>query len=96
MKLFCVIPLHFIYHPVIFPNLNTTSGLVHLLSGIALAQMVLNCWIGEEFLSLVKALKFLEQAGSNLVAVTNLAICANLALIVHVSIISMIPACAYH
>lgn len=61
------------------------SGLVHLLSGLVMAQMVLNCWVGEELLSVIKALKFLELAGSNLVAVTNLAICTNLAVIVHVS-----------
>ena len=58
---------------------------MHLLSGIVLAQLVLNCWVGEELLNLIKAIKFLELAGSNLVAVTNLAICANLGLIVHVS-----------
>ncbi|CAM9129184.1 unnamed protein product [Laminaria digitata] len=48
-----------------------------------MAQMILNCWVGEEFINLIKALKFLELAGSNLVAVTNLAICANLGVIVH-------------
>lgn len=59
---------------------------MHLLSGIVLAQMVLNCWVGDGVLAVVKALKFLELVGSNLVAVTNLAICSNLAFIVHVSV----------
>lgn len=59
---------------------------MHLLSGIVLTQLVLNCWLGAELLNLIKTIKFLELAGSNLVAVTNLVICANLALIVHVSI----------
>eukprot|EP00904_Undaria_pinnatifida_P005765 jgi/Undpi1/2318/HiC_scaffold_13.g05701.m1 len=63
--------------------LHWIGGLVHLLSGLVMAQMVLNCWVGEELLSVIKALKFLELAGSNLVAVTNLAICTNLAVIVH-------------
>eukprot|EP00904_Undaria_pinnatifida_P005762 jgi/Undpi1/2315/HiC_scaffold_13.g05698.m1 len=63
--------------------LHWIGGLVHLLSGIVLAQMVLNCWVGDGVLAVVKALKFLELVGSNLVAVTNLAICSNLAFIVH-------------
>lgn len=61
------------------------SGLVHLLAGIVASQMVLNCWVGKDLVPLIKALKFVELAGSNLVAVTNLAICANLAFIMHVS-----------
>lgn len=59
---------------------------MHLLAGVAMAQMMLNCWISDDLLSLIKALKFLELAGSNLVAVTNLVICVNLGLIVHVNI----------
>lgn len=59
---------------------------MHLISGLVMAEMVLDCWIGAEVVSFIKAVKFLELAGSNLVAVTNLAICTNLALIVHVSI----------
>ena len=66
---------------------------MHLLSGVVVTQMVLNCWVKEDLLGLIKALKFTEQTGSNLVAVTNFAICANLALIVHVrfSIIFKVP-----
>lgn len=78
----------FFYRSVIILvfNCNNNSGLVHLLSGIVMAEMVLDCWVGEELVTFIKVIKFLELAGSNLVAVTNLAICANLALIVHVSI----------
>lgn len=46
--------------------------------------MVSVCWAGESLIELVKALKFLELASSNLLAITNLAICANLALIIMV------------
>ena len=81
----------FRYIVLVFNDNN--SGLVHLLSGIVMAEMVLDCWVGAELVTFIKALKFLELAGSNLVAVTNLAICANLALIVHVSIKPYILVC---
>lgn len=61
------------------------SGLAHLLAGKIMEQMVLLCYIDARFLNAFKFLKFLELAGGNLLAVTNLAICINLAQIVRVS-----------
>lgn len=48
--------------------------------------MVLVCWAGSNVTGFIKALKFLELVASNMLAITNLAICANLALVVMVSI----------
>ena len=53
-----------------------------------MAEMVLLCWSKSELLILIKALKFMEIVGANMLAVTNVAICVNLALIVSVSQIS--------
>ena len=47
--------------------------------------MVTACWTGSGVEGFVKALKFVELSAINMFAVTNLAICANLALIVSVS-----------
>lgn len=52
---------------------------------LILAEMVLLCWGKSELLILIKALKFIELVGGNMLAVTNVAICINLALIVSVS-----------
>lgn len=58
------------------------SGLVHQISELIMAEMVLLCWSKTELLILIKSLKFLEVVGGNMLAVTNVAICVNLALIV--------------
>lgn len=47
--------------------------------------MILICWTGSNLEGLVKTFKFLELASSNMLAITNLAVCINLALIVSVS-----------
>ncbi|CAM9229216.1 unnamed protein product [Scytosiphon promiscuus] len=44
--------------------------------------MILMCWTGSNLEGLVKAFKYLELASSNMLAITNLAVCINLALIV--------------
>ena len=51
---------------------------------MTLNLMVSACWTGTEVENVVKTFKFLELTGSNMLAVTNLAICVNLALIVSV------------
>ncbi|CAB1120866.1 unnamed protein product [Ectocarpus sp. CCAP 1310/34] len=44
--------------------------------------MISVCWAGESLATFIKTLKFLELFASNMLAITNLAICVNLALIV--------------
>ncbi|CAB1115368.1 unnamed protein product [Ectocarpus sp. CCAP 1310/34] len=44
--------------------------------------MISVCWAGGNLSNLIKFLKFLELASANMLAVTNLAICVNLALVV--------------
>ncbi|CAN0287611.1 unnamed protein product [Ectocarpus sp. 12 AP-2014] len=44
--------------------------------------MVLVCWAGSNVTGFIKALKFLELVASNVLAITNLAICTNLALVI--------------
>lgn len=63
----------------------TYSGLLHQLAQMVLAEMVLLCWAKSTVLRVIQALKFVELAGGNLLAITNVAICVNLALIVSVS-----------
>lgn len=63
---------------------STRSGLVHQLSEMVLAEMVLLCWARSSALRYIQALKFLELMGGNLLAITNVAICVNLALVVSV------------
>lgn len=58
---------------------------MHQISELIMAEMVLLCWSKTELLILIKSLKFLEVVGGNMLAVTNVAICVNLALIVSVS-----------
>ncbi|CAM9206947.1 unnamed protein product [Ectocarpus sp. 4 AP-2014] len=58
------------------------SGLLHQLFIQTEATMVLVCWAGSNVTRFIKALKFLELVASNVLAITNLAICANLALVV--------------
>ena len=47
--------------------------------------MISVCWAGGNLVDFIMALKFFELAASNLLAITNLAISVNLALIVMVS-----------
>lgn len=60
------------------------SGLLHQLAQMVLAEMVSLCWAKSNVLRLIQAMKFVELVGGNLLAITNLAICVNLALIVSV------------
>lgn len=46
--------------------------------------MVTVCWTDSNLVGFVKALKYIELSAFNLFAVTNLAICVNLALVVMV------------
>ena len=61
------------------------SGLLHQLAQLVLAQMVFLCWTTSSDLKFVKAMKFVELVSGNMLAVTNVAICVNLALVVSVS-----------
>ncbi|CAN0049687.1 unnamed protein product [Ectocarpus sp. 13 AM-2016] len=58
------------------------SGLLHQLIFMTEATMISVCWAGDSLTALIKTLKFFELASSNMLAITNLAICINLALIV--------------
>ncbi|CAM9225058.1 unnamed protein product [Ectocarpus sp. 8 AP-2014] len=58
------------------------SGLVHQLVYLIGATMISVCWAGENLAIFIKTLKFLELFASNMLAITNLAICVNLSLIV--------------
>eukprot|EP00752_Nemacystus_decipiens_P002663 g2491.t1 len=58
------------------------SGLVAGLGVIVESAMVALCWTGSEVEGLIKTLKLIELSASNMYAITNLAICINLALIV--------------
>lgn len=49
-----------------------------------MAFMIQGCLATTKNLGLVKLVKFVEQAADNMVVMTNLAICINLALIVEV------------
>lgn len=62
----------------------THSGLVHQLAQMMLAELVSLCWAKSSVLRFIQAMKFLELVGGNMLAITNLAICINLALIVSV------------
>ena len=62
------------------------SGLVAGLGYFVEDAMVTLCWSGSNLLSFIKALKLIELTAFNMYAVTNLAICINLALIVSVSV----------
>ena len=61
------------------------SGLVAGLGSLVENAMVTLCWSGSGAESFMKVLKFSQLAASNMFAVTNLAICVNLALVVSVS-----------
>ncbi len=54
---------------------------------MVLAEMVLLCWARSGALRYIQALKFVELMGGNLLAITNVAICVNLALVVSVRLL---------
>ncbi|CAM9299194.1 unnamed protein product, partial [Hapterophycus canaliculatus] len=58
------------------------SGMIHQLAAMAEMTMILICWTEDNLEALIKTFKFLELASSNMLAMTNLAVCINLALIV--------------
>lgn len=66
------------------PSLRT-SGLLYQLLILMQATMISVCWTGANLIKLIKTFKFLELASVNMLAMTNLAICMNLALVVMVS-----------
>ena len=53
--------------------------------------MVTVCWTGSDLEGLIKAMRFIELSAFNMFALTNLAICVNLALIVSVSAVKAQP-----
>lgn len=61
-----------------------TSGCLHQVTQIVSGTMVAVCWSTMEFLPVIQICKFIELTASNMFAITNLAICINLALIVSV------------
>ena len=61
------------------------SGLVLELGFLVENMMVTLCWAQKNVEGLIRAIKFVELAASNMLAITNLAICINLAAIVLVS-----------
>lgn len=54
-------------------------------SQVISGTMVYVCWVNEADIPIIWILKFIEQTATNMLAVTNLGICVNLALIVSVS-----------
>ena len=61
------------------------SGLVAGLGLVVEDAMVTVNWIDSNLVGFIKALRFMELSAFNMFAVTNLAICVNLALVVWVS-----------
>lgn len=84
--------------PLYFCLVGMSSGLMHLLFETILEQLVLNCWLRAGMLDLFKSLRFVVNVSANMIAVTNVAICINLALIVYVSgsSLSIIHMCTSH
>lgn len=58
---------------------------------MVLAQMVLLCLADAKNLNFIKTMKFIELTAGNMLAVTNVAICVNLALIVSVRASDQFP-----
>eukprot|EP00903_Cladosiphon_okamuranus_P012715 g11887.t1 len=58
------------------------AGLLHQLAFMAEATMISVCWTAGNLDGLIKAFKFLELAAGHMLAITNLAICVNLALVI--------------
>ena len=57
---------------------------MHLLAKTVQGEMMRFCWIRFNLIGIIKSIKFIEVVASNMLAVTNLAICINLALIIYV------------
>lgn len=65
--------------------MHNNSGMV-MSVGFAIDDMMVTvCWANSNVEGFIKTLKFLEMTASNMLAITNLAICINLALLVSVS-----------
>ncbi|CAN0497251.1 unnamed protein product, partial [Ectocarpus sp. 12 AP-2014] len=62
--------------------LHPNSGLVWGLCLVVEDMMVTVCWTESDLIGFIKAVKFIEYVSSNMMAITHLAICVNLALIV--------------
>ena len=60
------------------------SGLVAGLGYLVEDELVSVCWAGSNLAGFIKALKFIELSAFNMFAVTNLAICINLAFVISV------------
>ncbi|CAM9696298.1 unnamed protein product [Ectocarpus fasciculatus] len=58
------------------------SGIIWSLCWLVEDMMVTVCWAGKNLEGLIKTVKFIELASSHMLALTHLAICINLALIV--------------
>ena len=63
---------------------DSFSGLLHQLVFVAESSMISVCWTSDNLIGLIKFFKFIQQASSNMYAITNLATCVNLALIIAV------------
>ena len=59
---------------------------MYQVSQLISGTMVYVCWVDKQQLPYIWILKFIEQTATNMLAITNLAICVNLALIVLVRI----------
>lgn len=64
------------------------SGLLYLLAVMAKTTMVSVCFASGNLVQLVKTFTFIELSSANMQAITNLAICVNLALIIMVSVLA--------
>lgn len=71
-------------------SMLSPSGLVYLLMEWLMASIIIACWSNKRIVGFIKFLKFVELTADNMVVITNLAICANLAFIVAVR-----PACSF-
>lgn len=61
------------------------SGLLMEIGYVVEDMMVTACWTARSLEGFIKFVKYIQLAASNMLAITNLAICVNLALIVMVS-----------
>ncbi|CAN0303805.1 unnamed protein product [Ectocarpus sp. 12 AP-2014] len=64
------------------PLVYKSSGMLYQFLILIQHTMISVCWAGGNLLNLIKFFKFLELASANMLAITNLAICVNLALVV--------------
>lgn len=72
---------------------NVISGLSFQLLVILQGTMISVYWTGANLANLIKAITFLELTSKNVLVLTNLAICINLALIAMVSEICATAGC---